>query len=64
MRAFIITTEITVEDERPKTDGWFREITAVVKSRKIVYSFSSLYLYAFILMITLSNSILIAYKLR
>jgi hypothetical protein len=23
VRAFIITTEITVEDERPKTDGWF-----------------------------------------
>ena len=23
MREFIITTEITVEDKRPKTDGWF-----------------------------------------
>ena len=23
VRVFIIATEITVEDERPKTDGWF-----------------------------------------
>ena len=48
MRAFIITTEITVEDERPKTDGWFREITAVVKSRKIVYVVFLYYIFTFI----------------
>ena len=34
VRVFIIATEITVEDERLKTDGWFGEITTVVNSRK------------------------------